>query len=499
MTDGTSFLDYGPETWTKGDRGQLSAHATDKPGLVNVRVYPDGSLGPRQMWDSVAFSTDTGNSGASFLPFNYGGSTPGFVECGLGQPKFYELDGTELAEASPTNARDFSARLYMSTIDDENFLVNEFLFNMQSTPTLPKLFYVTDTKTALDSTFMTGLSAVSIQGSTVHDGRAFYFGNENTGVSSINFDTIWYSDPYDYGAFASATQFFRVDGRVQGVQSVGSHLYIWTSEGNWYSLQGRGDPAKGTLTKLGLGRVPPFGRNMNVLDSTAIFLDTSKVTLSLLTTDGTVDDTSVAYLGDASLTGSDLSAHAHESVVNSRRNTAILSLDNNTARSLYNGVWTTETNNLGVAGTVAKFSHTLAIPGADTEALLRYEATDWDLYTRPTEVYEVYDGSARTEEASSVLTLPRIVDPGMHVSIKSLIIDYETTTGQTPSLSANWTGSINTTAGSSTDVQVDAESQLVVSFPVGARQSFADIEITFQHLAIQRVRVEYLRTQGVTL
>lgn len=493
-----AYIDFGPDVWAAGTRGQVSGHATSKPELTNVRLYPSGRLGPRHPWSFHSFTHGAAlPEDTAFHRVRYdlgftGHSNPGVLVIDGGNPKFFLLDQL-LAEATcvlpvPTLPHGHS----FSSAGDTTYLANEWLFDMRYQVTLPRQFAVVDTKTALSARFGVNLDVVRVRGSSIHDGRSFFFGSVFTGVNSTTFNRIWYSDPLEYGTFSSAAQYFDIDGTAAGLVSVGSNLYIWNTEGDWFVLQGRGNPANGTLSKLGRGRIPPVGRVPTLLDNNGLFLDSSAVTVSSVTSGGTVEDRNFAFLGDAFQSGVAEDDMPVSAEADSRRNTALIGVSHDRTRSLYNGVWTTD--KINTTATMPRHLQHVSFPDQNVELLFQYTgaANSWLAWDRPTETYDV-PGSG-LESVQGKVTLPRLVHEDKHVRVREVVVDYYRPAGAEASAvtvtmddaQGNTAAAVNTNMG-----QTTGDHQVSSSFSPLALTPHADIVLEFRGLSIERVRVVY--------
>lgn len=431
---------FGAETWAKGDRGRLGAHASDQGVIQNFRLWDDGALGMRPLWD-IEFDL-----GASFgidalvVPcrydygFNPDPAAEGFLVVDDDQWEFYEW-GTATAYAEYNSVLTFNGDRYSSVtqIDALHWLIDEFYVTMQgAAPATPKVFGVADVGAAIDTAFGGG-STFQCEGSTIHQGRAFYFGQMFSGTTYAAGNRIYYSDDVSllgYNTFSSASQFFDVNGTVRGCASVGANLFIWTEEGYWYMLQGRGDPSLGTLNSLGKARIPARRRWPAILDRKAIFLSSDGEAIVTVSEGGKIDDETLGYLGSTTGPSSYTAVAPSSPASSSLSNSIIVPLSDTTAYHFYNGAWVRESwDNEASVGD--DFIHVGIddINGQETLAVWRGGFIgDWRIYRRPISV----DGPSTTaggtfaeydEEEANYVGLPRIFNSTNQVRIVKLTLD----------------------------------------------------------------------------
>ena len=63
---------FDTSTWHQGTRGQLSSVHTERAQITNMRLYPDGSLGPRPRWKRYGQDASGGAT-------TYGGDASGYA------------------------------------------------------------------------------------------------------------------------------------------------------------------------------------------------------------------------------------------------------------------------------------------------------------------------------------------------------------------------------------------------------------------------------------
>lgn len=512
---------FGPETWSKGTRGTIGAHATDRPGLLDVRMYQDGSLGPRPRWAAQGTVT----MALSERPFeDFSRVWPvrnGLMIGGTHWIEEWDLTGTRVRRGNtPGTVNDSDLYGPVNQLDDITYLVGTVLVVSQpggSVFAWPDGFSgvpmtVTHVKPALDTRF--GSNLVS-RGSVVHQGRAFYWGFDFTGVPGFgaqNTNRFWYSDPYALGTFTSATQFFDIDGEIAGAISLGSNLLIWSTAGEWYALQGRGDPAESTLQRIGPGRIPSAGRWPVRVDNTGIFLSADGTTLVTIGADGRLNDTDLnnlgAYRKPTFFTSNGAADGPIDAGADSIVNSVIVPLPGGRAFCNHNRVWTEEswpfeTSNTGKFGGDCEYVFTS--PDSATEVFISDDLEvgwDWLLYTRPSGIDEPESGAA-FETVSPRLVLPRITEPGSEVMVQRVVVEVRTydDTDPAPSLTVSAVDGDNNAITMVTGpdslpfagVQPGVEQswQFVATPQPPAFTHFTDITIDFNGLVIERVYVEY--------
>jgi hypothetical protein len=344
---------FGREVWMKGDRGTLHPSNTDLPGLTNVRVYRDGSLGPRPRWtyDSI---TNTLNINARIWPARYrygngyGPGVDGFVAVNEAELFFYQWGNAAdrpYAEYTGGTAPGVAVGSRYVQVDDTRWIVEDKLIDLTGPVGSPKTISLTDINTALDAAFAGG-GTIPIEGATQHLGRTFYWGSILTGGTTYSArNRLWYSDAYAPTTFTSSTQYLDFDGgTIEGAVSVGNNLFVWTSAAEWFVIQGRGNPANATVSLIGPGRRPILGRPPARLDNSAVFFSSDLLALIVLTEDGTMDEVTLAHLGarTAAPAFGTLAAQAWLGpVADGEVNSIILPMEGATARSMHNGVWMT--------------------------------------------------------------------------------------------------------------------------------------------------------------
>lgn len=493
------LITHGPDTWAKGTRGLLNGHATDKPRIVDARMYRDGSLGPRPRWTlggTVDLSGVDGGFPGTVRVGPVNDTVSRFMAISTGGVEAYDETGAPTVSGTVPGANDWGIAGPWNEIDTNTYLVGHILIEVGSGAITTQ-----SVANTLYTTFASGIFlnrpplAVKQSGySMVHQGRAFYWGLDLV----ANTNRLYYSDPYDYITFSEdglggTTQFFDVDGEVGGCISINSNLFIWTTSGEWFVLQGRGNPANGTLNSIGPGRIPSNWPAR--IDNGAVFLASDLTTIVNIGSGGQMDDISLAYLGDRKVpTFEPVIRTTTDSIVNS----ILVPTTQDTVRSNHNGVWTEEDLPFTIS-TVN--SELIANEGAALELFIENPSgSDFDVYYRESMLDAPQAGSA-FESPVSKLTLPRVVVPGAQLRIRRVVVDVRTydTTDPAPTLSVEVRDGDNNTLPMITGpgdtpfagiLDEEATYEIVATMDPPNFTHFSDIEIDFTGLVIERVYVE---------
>jgi hypothetical protein len=515
----TKYAAYGVDDWMKGDRGTAHPSNTDKAKMVNVRVYRDGSLGPRPRWEFDG-STNTGTGvNARIWPARYrygGGFSPGvsgFVVVGVGVLDFYEWGNTvdrPYAEYTGLDSPAASLESQHTRIDETRWVIGGQLIDLAGpSPATPKTIALTEISATIDPAFA-GSDNVYIRGAAQHQGRTFYWGSIFSGTSYSARNRLWYSDPYAPVTFSSATQYIDFDGgTIEGALSLGANLFVWTSAAEWFVIQGRGNPADATVNAIGPGRRPLLGRPPARLDNTALFFSSDLLALIVLTEDGSMDEVVLGHLGARTATPSFevLSAVTWLApAADGEINAVILTMEGANARSMHNGVWTTEDWNIAQDSTFPNSEQVGVCPQGNAEMLATYRHPSggtWDVYIRESVIDKPQlAGSGSDETFVCTLGLPRMIEPNSNLRVRSVTIDCRTwsATNPLPSLAVsvadgnNATTAFTTGPNSSSLASVGEGEQshqfIFTSAPLPFSQ-FSDITITFNGLVIENVLVEF--------
>lgn len=348
-------IHYGPEVWRGGSRGHLDRWVTPLPRLVNLQVYRSGMLGPRPGWkhqstyETSASGVNTaGRRGAAFI--FYEDPQTSFTEMilALENPDNTSLDKfhqASLAGYTPASGGSWLATKW-GPLDDKLDIVDApYGGSVDSPPTSIARYGHTSTGasyakthrfqhrsyrwtvdssgvsggTLLDPTHSHSAHSASykfqwpkVERARIHQSRMLHYANPEYPRR------IAYSDPVDFSGYSSAAQYFDLDHEVIGSVSVGSSLYLWCRTNDWYVLQGRGNPADGTLTYLGKGPAPR-GDGFYAMDQdVCYFLDPARNGLVAVSQQG-IETNNVSHLANP-----DSFDYPLRAVASARRNALIL-------------------------------------------------------------------------------------------------------------------------------------------------------------------------------
>lgn len=424
---------FDAQTWQLGDRGILSPGATRKPQIENLHLLPDGRLTPVPWYkdNSVQLeATATVTSRVFGAVYDYGRT--GSYEDGLlvvdkNEIEFYRLDDDFSGRYAYNTAGvpDVNATSWVSRIDPTYWIVHDYLIECAGpAPATPKTIARSDIGAAIDTAFTVTFSAT---GNAVHQGRGFFWGPDVTGGTNSKLNYIYYSDAHSYATFASSSQFFQVDGLVAGALSLGPNLVIWTAEGRWYVLQGRGNPANATLNYVGVQRIPPEGYQPAVRDNIAIFPSADGVSMCMVDSTGRVDDDTLKHLGNVS--PSSFRTVNVQPYANSIFNyTAIpLGTSDGTAYHELEGIWYKTELEPTLSG-----AYRTMVSQDPVEVINMWNTGDarWDIYRRDLTdndlVIDVSNGSFASgwfDTSPAILGLPRISEPDKQVRITKIVLD----------------------------------------------------------------------------
>ena len=513
---------FGPETWSKGSRGKVRAHATDKALLENVHVWTDGLLGPRPWWqdNSVTLSaniTATSKIVAAISDDDVNGNGyTGLLAVSTNEVEFYRSDDN-YASSWANNATGVATahrNSWVSQADRFKYLVGDYLIEMEGSG-------ANITATLADiSTVFNASATFGITGSCVHQGRAFYWGSRSLGGGLWARNEIFYSDAYDWVVFASTAQQFQVDGAVAGAVSLGQNLVIWTTHGQWYVLQGRGDPATATLNYVGLQRIPPIFQQPAVMDNQAYFMSSDGGALCVVGPNGHVNDKQFLHLGE----GTDPSATSSASdyldpAASSRFNSLVIPLqgDRNYLSS-YEGIWYEEY----LSGALYDDKQFTINEETGRNYLIEWNTSTsrWDVYYRPVADTnldsDLASGSFATgflETTAAEVHLPRIHESTKQVRVRRVIIDGMTwASSSTTKPNAELTVKVTDGKGGDHTLTLGPASQPLSSVPNTSRTPiritatpntvlpythFSDVWFdAMQGIAIESVTVEAEVSQG---
>lgn len=537
----TQTLRFGIGDWSKGTRGILTPSATDKCLIENMRVYSTGLLGPRPLW-SAAVATVDSSSGTIYqndtviFPAEYSypeidtNSFGVWVVLRTGEVRTYlQSNGTLHGTTTHASLVIRDEQLSVTEIRPDLYLVGGFLLDISGpaadgTPNTT----LTSVEAAIVTEF--GVYGFNCEGSTLHQGRAFYWGEARNATVTLSTNRVYYSDSVITGgdtAYAEFTdevgaQYFDVDGRVQGCVSVGPNLLIWTESGQWTLMQGSGNPANATFSAIGGGPIPGLGVTPAEIDNTAIFPSSDGMSLVTISAGGQIDDQSLAYLGHLTDARSYGSRPQPTPGTSSLQNSALVaSVFGTDFRHKVNGIWTEETNGISAAsGYFVTRTHE-----TDHQEHLIFQNNllipiEWSTYVREIAA----DGPSRTAggawaeysetytDSPGRLVLPRIFAPNKQVRIKRVVIDgytYESTGTDFPAASLavkvnDGQGSTNTLAlGPTNDVLAsvpDAITPIRITATPGPLPytHFSDVSLeTLIGISIEQITVEFEVSEGL--
>lgn len=437
----TQVVRFGADTWRKGTRG-LTRQPTEMPRISNMRVWDDGSLGPRPLWVAEANLPTSIGSTAKLWPCRFSTDsflstgTSGFAAVDDGEVSFFRYGDTTAYATVATTMRAITEGSTLSQCSAFEWLLGRYhLLMVDSTVAYAPV--VTDVSTAIATRFGTTFSTGVTMGSCVHQGRGYYWAPDQTagvGTPWRNFNRIYYSDDLTaaapYRTFTSASQYFDIDGRIAGLLSLGPNLLIWTEAGDWFVLQGRGDPSLGTLNALGKNRIPGAKRYPQIYDQVGYFLSSDTQAIVKVSSGGQFEERELAHLG---VSGAALAYNETPPVgmaISSLSNSILApAFNGGDHRHLYNGVWTTEAWGTSVFGN-------FQVGTDDTEnreMLFFYNSgtTRWQYsyrdITNDQPSYSIGGAFAEyTEVEDCELGLPRLFSPTEQVRVRRVIIDART-------------------------------------------------------------------------
>jgi len=292
----------------------------------------------------------------------------------------------------------------------------------------------------------------------------------------------------------------------------------------WYLLQGRGDPALGTLTPLGPGKIPAQLRQPVTWDNKAYFLSKDQEAICILHPDGRIDDSSLAHLSEIGYEGTG-AVEAYGLVnpaVSSKFNTILQVADTNPIRTYEyaNDVWTEGVYTLTGTYPVRVGS----LPDDNAQYFATWDGANWLVHYREGTTQSSQPNYTTTswadhEEVSSqgILQLPRLFDPTRQVRIKRVILDGWTWEPAGHGLSTQFsppvlavvaikpdTAEHNFTLGPSTTPLSGQSSGTQEHIRVVATPgdmlpflSYYDMAIRFEGMALEAVTVEFEISDGM--
>jgi len=522
----TSVVRFGDADWRKGTRGLLLPHATDKAVIRNMRVYANGLLGPRPLWEDPVVIATPGSS-STIIPAEYrylSTASSGYMTIEGSYVRFYNTVGTLRAEVSVTTQATLLPSI--TRVSDTLWLVGDCLIDLATDTSSAVPFPITVNRFDTDFRSVFGVTSWLPSGSAVHQGRAYYWGGAYDASSiRLNPNRVYYSnsiitDGYDgYYSVDSAAQYFDVDGEVKGCVSVGSTLYIWTREGRWTMMQGSGDPANATFSNMGVGKIPADEKWPQHIDQAAVFQSSDGMSIVTLLPGGSVDDQSLTYLGfDETARGYTEDSPPAISVSSLHNATLIPGLaGEDVARYHWNGVWSDET--WGVATEVVSSNAGYQVRADEIygrESLMVHQSGgDWHVYNRDivpdgpslsaAEDYSEY-AELYTADAAGFVQLPRIAEANKQTRINRVIIDCVFSSGA-DAPSPGLTITVEDGKGNSTDLTIGpgpdvfndetGSVRLVGTGAPTAHTHFSDISISdIQGILIEGVTVVVDTSEG---
>ena len=538
--------DFGAETWSKGTEGRLNQVASHgRAQIIDARYTKRGSLAPRPPWHRygvstsgqfpVVISTETLSDLVTFYVGKYKADVLAIPKSCLVvvEPEritVYELPKWPTSATLPiianevvllAGAGDKFGHGHITPIGDTEVLVNTTHILLREDPDTGDAITAITGLGNLAAAFTDPSNAVIINGSTVHAGRAYYFGEWYTSDGEWRHlhapGRVVYSDPFDYTTFSSSDQYFDVDGEIAGMGAVGSNLFLWTKDGSWYVQQGQGDPDTSPLYNLGKFRINNREQQVGVLNNSLIFEPSDGRTICTIGADAAMDETTlghlnqnqVSYLSDGPpIDEIDLSRPC----INPITDTATVISQGPYLTNHTNGVWTYDTRPDWWDGRVAMLPD--PVTGFEWAVVpVDIGGGDWvhHLYRRYAEYDKtgwMYQDRDYHEEVSAYVKLPRLDAPGhANIRVTAVTIDVgissytpagvnryhdPTMTVQVTTPSGTNTLISNTPVEDYTDLPVDMQARLRFT-PNGVLpfNHFAEIVLHFISMEVFKVSVEY--------
>lgn len=321
---------YGPELWRKGSRGVLHGSVIpDVAYIENMQVYASGLLGPRPLWKQ--------------LP-HLGGpltATNGVIDTEFHGIATHPNEGAGMYRGNSmlllvTSSNDYKVRgsvrphidnwvdifggnplpsLFRTYDDDLPVTQSHPRFDVDKRTEIGDsriylaeqswLLRVHGSGNPIAENHRSNSLPVDHQlwRSTLHHGRMFWYGLVQGFPMPIP-NRIYYSDPYAFHTIPSSN-FFSVDGEVEGLYSIGTSLFIWTLEGKWFVLQGRGNPADATLFTLGTHKTPMRTNSIAKVGNFLYFIPKDRRGVVRVSADGEFDYESLSHLAPSEFTRGD--------------------------------------------------------------------------------------------------------------------------------------------------------------------------------------------------
>ena len=203
MPDNIETVVYGTDTWEKGTIGTRDVFHFEQPFIRDLRMYPDGSLGPRprfKLWfhKNLPLSPNLGLGEETVVIPAVQRDTylttvnQGYLIVTSSSVSFAYLDalGTTKTTLAPNPATSTHGPYsWISRVGSFEWLVDDLFISLVGTTST-----VEDVGAALETTF-SGANTFSYRGSTVHQGRSYLWGPMLDGSDlPFNDNSIYYSD-----------------------------------------------------------------------------------------------------------------------------------------------------------------------------------------------------------------------------------------------------------------------------------------------------------------
>jgi hypothetical protein len=459
---------FGPELWAQGTRGAESA-LSGGAYIENMQTYRSGLLGPRPKWNLLWGPMDVTSGGL----IAYNTAFPGRgVEVSTGLPVNSDLivltglqgilginsagttvwDTGTILSTNPSNyARLDTYTLYLGGIGG----MGQYEFTTASLVVArPHVPVTTNSPISTEFGYSAWESARPDRGAIFWADRAWYWG---TSHPDGTLGRMHYSDDHAFQTFSgTGTQYFDMDGQIEGATVIGKDMYVWTLDGVYYRFSTNGGPIEGlTITKAFEGSIP-FNHGYQVLvDDVAFFMSNNGTQNTVIAqTSKGQDDESLRklypgngdeYNGFAAQppTGSSISNHVYIPYRGAASNAPLQGF------VYYNGTWWNDTSlgfDTGTRNIVAGIGSDLDTHGNMWLAHYYENAggTAWTMYVytrdvcleRPSHVNdtwstddeEMYVDEVLTDlDVSGTVKMPRLAGANVneYVRINAITIDAE--------------------------------------------------------------------------
>jgi hypothetical protein len=269
---------FGPELWAQGSRGVESALGGGAY-IENMQTYRSGLLGPRPKWKKL---WTLANTSSGFPSRTWAWSGKG-------------LEDSDGATPVPSDVIALTGTLGLTAVNSAGTAVWSHGSDAYTAPrgfarlgpyelSLGHKYYVlsttdtsasrphTPTRTASTVASEYGYSDWIFGGAVVWANRAWYWGRDYTELASAG--RMHYSDDHAWMTFSgTGTQYFDIDGDIEGATVIGKDLYVWTVDGKYWRFSTNGGPIEGlTITQAFEGRVPSGHGYQVLVDDVAFFL-----------------------------------------------------------------------------------------------------------------------------------------------------------------------------------------------------------------------------------